>query len=152
MDPININREGTEDRPERATTEQANVIPVMEEHLHIGTSVVETGRVQVSKKVIEEPYDANVSVFREELTVEKKPINQFIEGEAPVTRQEGSTTIVPVLKEVLVKRLFLVEEIHITRQRLEDTVAVRESLRREEVSIERSTEDGPTDASTYTNL
>lgn len=152
MDPININREGTEDRPERATTEQANVIPVMEEHLHIGTSVVETGRIQVSKKVIEEPYDANVSVFREELTVEKKPINQFIEGEAPVTRQEGSTTIVPVLKEVLVKRLFLVEEIHITRQRLEDTVAVRESLRREEVSIERSTEDGPTDASTYTNL
>ncbi len=152
MEPININLERTEDHPDQSTTEQANVIPVMEEHLHIGASLVETGRVHVSKKVIEEPYDANVSVFREELTVEKKPINQFIEGEAPVTRQEGSTTIVPVLKEVLVKRLFLVEEIHITRQRLEDTVAARESLRREEVSIERSTENGHKDASTYTNL
>jgi uncharacterized protein (TIGR02271 family) len=152
MDHKNVNPDGMEDRQQHETTARANVIPVIEEHLHIGTSLVETGRVHVSKKVIEEPYDANVSVLREEVTVETKAVNQFIEGEAPGTRQEGSTTIIPVLKEVLVKRLFLVEEIHITRHRSEDTVPVHERLRREEVSIERSAENGITDTSNYTNI
>jgi uncharacterized protein (TIGR02271 family) len=130
----------------RGENQKSIVIPVVEEHLHIGTSLVETSRVHVSKKVIEEPYDANISVLREEVTVEKKSINQLIEGEPPAIRQEGSTTIIPVIKEVVVKRLFLIEEIHVTKHQTEHTLPVHERLRREEISIERSSQNEDTDA------
>jgi uncharacterized protein (TIGR02271 family) len=118
--------------------EENKIIPIVEEHLHIRTEIVETGKVHISKKVIEEPYHAEVPVFKEEVIVEKKTINQFIDGDVPGIRLDGETTIIPVVKEIMVKRLFLVEEIHITKRRTEDTVSVHEVLRKEEVSVERS--------------
>lgn len=142
MDHSKEHPDSIEDKTAHQKAPQIDVIPVVEEHLRISTSLVETGRVHISKKVVEEPYDAHVSVLHEEVSIEKKPINQFIEGEVPATRQEGTTTIIPVLKEVIVKRLFLVEEIHITMLRTEQTIPVHEQLRKEEVSIERVDESG----------
>lgn len=114
------------------------VIPVVEEHLHIGTEIIETGKVHISKKVTETPYDAEIPVFKEEVIVEKKTINQFIDGDLPGIRLEGDTTIIPVLKEVVVKKTMLVEEIHITKRRTEDKVPIHEILRKEEITVERS--------------
>jgi uncharacterized protein (TIGR02271 family) len=116
----------------------SKVIPVVEEHLHIGTEIIETGKVHISKKVIEEPYDAELPVFKEEVIVEKKTINEYIDGEVPGIRLDGETTIIPVVKEVIIKRLLLVEEIHITKRKTENTVSVHETLRKEEVTIERT--------------
>jgi uncharacterized protein (TIGR02271 family) len=114
------------------------VIPIVEEHLHIGTEIIETGKVHVSKKVIEEPYDVELPVFKEEVLVEKKTINEYVEGDVPGIRLDGDTTIIPVLKEVIIKKILLVEEIHITKRKIENTVPVHEVLRKEEVTVERS--------------
>jgi uncharacterized protein (TIGR02271 family) len=119
----------------------SRVIPIVEEHLRVGTEVIETGKVHISKKVIEEPYDVELPVFKEEVIVEKKSINEYIDGEAPGIRLDGETTIIPVVKEVIIKRLLLVEEIHITKRRTEDTVAIHETLRKEEVTVERTSPD-----------
>jgi uncharacterized protein (TIGR02271 family) len=113
-------------------------IPVAEEHLHITKQVVQTGKVRVSKKVLEEEYNEQVPVFKEEIIVERKQINQFVDGDAPGIRLAGETTIIPVLKEVIVKRLLLVEELHITKKTSEQSIQVRETVRREEVSVTRS--------------
>lgn len=113
------------------------IIPVIEEQIHIGTRTVETGKVNISKKVFTETYTADIPVSKEEVIVEKKTINQYIDGEAPGMRLDGDTTIIPVVKEVIVKRLLLVEEIHITKRRTEQTVPVSEVLRKEEVTIIR---------------
>ena len=50
--------------------------------------------------------------------VERVPVDQFVD-EAPQVRTEGDVTIIPVLEEryVLEKRLVLVEELHIRRER-----------------------------------
>jgi uncharacterized protein (TIGR02271 family) len=152
MDDINVNQNGDAEQGTQGNSTRPDVIPVVEEHLHIGTGIVETGRIKVSKKVIVEPYEANVSLFREEVSVEKKALNQYIDGDVPEIRQEGSTTIIPVIKEVIVKRLMLIEEIYITRHTTEHTVAVHEHLRKTEVSVERQDESGhPNESTKSTN-
>ncbi len=59
-------------------------------------------------------------LFSEEVSVERVPVNRIIDGPAQ-TRQEGDTTVIPVVEEVITiqKRLFLREEVRITRKRTE---------------------------------
>lgn len=119
--------------------EKSKVIPVIEERLHVSKEWRETGRVRISKTVAEEEVDYQVSVQQEELIVERKQINQYVEVAPPATRYEGDTTIISVLKEVIVveRKLMLVEELHITKRKKEHTVTGTETLRKEQVSIDK---------------
>jgi uncharacterized protein (TIGR02271 family) len=131
---------GNEDALKAAS--EATTIPVVAEQLQINKEQVETGKVNISKKVTSEEVTVDVPVVREEVIVEKKPINQYVETAPPAIRQEGDTTIVSVVKEVLVveKRLMLVEELHITKHRIETSVPTTETLRKEEVVVNRVTQ------------
>ena len=65
------------------------------------------------------------------------------------TTEEGDVTIIPVVEEraVLVTRLFVVEEIHIRRTRVTETVEVPVTLRRQRAVVEQlepgAAESGP---------
>jgi uncharacterized protein (TIGR02271 family) len=114
------------------------IVPVVEEQLLLGKRAVETGRIRVKKRVIEEQQAFDQPLNREEIAVERVTVERFVDG--PVAdRQEGDTLVLPVLEEVLVieKRLMVREEVRITRK----VRAVQErqevTLRREEVEIER---------------
>jgi uncharacterized protein (TIGR02271 family) len=124
-----------------ASASQGTTIPVVAEELQINKQQVETGRVNISKKVTAEEVTVDVPVVREEVILEKKTFNQYIDTAPPAVRQEGDTTIVSVVKEVLVveKRLMLVEELHITKNRIETSVPTTETLRKEEVEVNRVT-------------
>ncbi len=130
---------------EQKAHEPNTVIPVIEEQLHISKVWQETGRVQVSKTVTEEAVDYNVPVNQEEVIMERKTINQYVDTAPPASRYEGETLIIPVLKEVLVveKKLMLVEELHISKRRTEQMVSGTETLRKESVEINRSSGDEP---------
>lgn len=125
---------------EQQTHEANTVIPVIEEQLQISKVWQETGRVQISKTVTEEAVDYNVPVNQEEVIMERKPINQYVETAPAASRYEGDTLIIPVLKEVLVveKKLMLVEELHIRKRHTEQTVSGTEILRKESVEINRT--------------
>ncbi len=122
-------------------------IALVEERLKIDVRQVETGTVQVYKKVVSEEVTQEVPVVSEEIQVEHKPINQYVES-APAVRVEGDTTIISVVKEVLVveKRLMLVEELHITKTQIASTTTVTETLRKETIEINRlnSTQENTT--------
>lgn len=120
--------------------DQSTVIPVAEEHLHVGTKLVETGRINISKKVSSEDVTMDVPVTHEEVTVERKEINQYVDELPPASRQEGDTTIISVFKEVLVveKKILLVEEVHITKKIIESSVPITDTIRKEEVIINRN--------------
>ncbi len=92
------------------------VIPIVEELLTVDKRAVITGGVHLTKHVTEREEVIDEALLRESVTVERVPINKIV-AEAPPSRQEGDTLIVPVLEEVLVteKRLMLKEEIRITR-------------------------------------
>lgn len=119
------------------------VIPVIEEKLRIDKEKVETGRFKITKKVHEEEVTENVSVSEENVTIKRKDINEYVDSAPPATRQEGDCTIISVVKEVLVveKKLMLVEEIHVTKHRTESSTPVKDTLRKEEVSVTK-TDDG----------
>lgn len=121
-------------------------VPVLEEQLTVGTRKVDTGRgVRIHKTVTEHPVTIDERLLRDEVVVEHVAVDRIIEpGEAPSTRYEGDTLVVPILEEVLVveRRLRIKEELHITRVRRDahhlDTVV----LKTEQVSVERFDEAG----------
>jgi uncharacterized protein (TIGR02271 family) len=114
------------------------VLPVIEETLAVETRPVETGRVRIRKVVHKREELVDEPLVREEVTIERRPINRVVEGPLPV-RYEGDTMIISLLEEVLVveTRLLLTEEVHITTRRTETRRPVTVTVRREDVTVER---------------
>ena len=108
------------------------------EELEVGKRTVETGRVQISKRVHEREEVVDVPLLREEVEIQRVAVNRVVEGPVAI-RQEGDTTIVPVVEEVLVveKRLMLKEELRITKRRVEEHRPQRVTLRSEDATVER---------------
>lgn len=119
------------------------VIPVMQEQVTVGKRTVETGKLHISKKVTEDQTTVSIPLVHEEYHVERVPVNQVVDTPPPAMRYEGDTTIIPVLREVLVvqKRYEITEEIRITKRRTENTETQNVSLRKEEVQINRTSTD-----------
>ncbi len=116
----------------------AGKIPLLEEQLNIGVRQVETGKVLLHKKIVSEEVNQEIPVTHEEIEIERIAINQYVET-APAIRYEGSTTIISVVKEVLVveKRLVLTEELHIVKKQVTSKSTITETLRKEEIEINR---------------
>jgi uncharacterized protein (TIGR02271 family) len=115
------------------------VIPLVQEHLSVSTRKVETGRVRVSTKIEERTEMVAAELQREDVTVERVPVNREIEA-VPEVRWEGDTFIVPVVEEVLVieKRLILKEELRIRPEKSMERVEKPVVVRRTVASVERS--------------
>ena len=53
------------------------------------------------------------AVRSEHYSLRLRIVARTAEGTAPGIRLDGDTTIIPVVKEVIIKRLLLVEELHL---------------------------------------
>ena len=115
------------------------VIPLIEERLTVGKRVVETGRVRVTTTVEERTETIAAELKRDNVVVERTPINREIET-TPEVRWEGDTFVVPIVEEVLVveKRLVLKEELRIRPQKTTEHVEQPVVVRRTVASVERS--------------
>ncbi len=133
----NTNFFAEETNTDATPVEEGTVIPVIEETVTIEKAVAETATVKVSKTVTQTPQQVNVSLLSEEYSIEHVALDLYVDGDAPKARQEGNVWIVPVLKEVLVKRLLLVEEVRITKSTVERTEEHNAILRKEEVQVVR---------------
>lgn len=122
------------------------VIPVIEERAVVKKRVVETGRVRIRKNVREYEEHVDIPHVHEEVRVERVPVDQFIEA-APEVRTEGDVTIIPVVEEryVMEKRLVLVEELHIRRERHETHSPQVVRVLKEEVEVDRLPPGGAED-------
>jgi uncharacterized protein (TIGR02271 family) len=118
------------------TGDQPVTVPVHAEQLRVGKDVVETGRVRLDKRVHEREETLHIPLQHDEVRVERVPVNQYVET-PPAPRYEGDTLVVPVLKEVIEKRLVLVEELRVTRRQLTTEETRQVTLRTEEVVVER---------------
>jgi uncharacterized protein (TIGR02271 family) len=122
-------------------TEEQEVaaIPLAEERVTVTKREVETGRLRVQVSVEERQDAVPVELSHDEVEVERVPVGKAV-SHLPSVRLEGSTTIIPVVEEVVVveKRLILVEEIHVHRKSVAETRQIPVVLRSEQVRIERS--------------
>jgi uncharacterized protein (TIGR02271 family) len=117
--------------------DKPTIIPVMEEVPVASTRPVPSGSVRVTKKIERVEKEIDVPVTREELTVERVPVNRVV-AEIPRTREEGDEIIVPVVEEEMVVKtqLVLKEEIHIRRRKITDTAKKSVTLASEHVTVE----------------
>lgn len=131
-------------------TEEQDVaaIPLVEERVSVTKREVETGRLRIEVSVEERQDTIPVDLAYDELEIERVPVNKPV-SQLPGVRVEGSTTVIPVVEEVVVveKRLVVVEEIHVRRKSLTETREIPVTLRSEQVRIDRSgppaAADGP---------
>ena len=114
-------------------------IPVIEEQLHVGKRSVITGTVRLEKHVgvYEEALDIPLAV--RSFDVERVVLNQPVEA-APPVRQEGNTTVYPLVEEqlVLTKQLIVREELRVTRRDTERRDTRTVSLHRESIEVTRA--------------
>jgi uncharacterized protein (TIGR02271 family) len=123
---------------------QGNVqmnFPVMQEELHIGKRLIDTGKgVRIHKTVSSREQMIDEPLFHDELEIEHIPVDLPVAGsDVPSMRYEGDTLVVPVLEEVLVlqKQLRLKEEVRITRHKREVHAPQSVKVRSEQVTVER---------------
>jgi uncharacterized protein (TIGR02271 family) len=143
METNQIGKEATVEKfsSELEIDDERIVIPIIEEEAFLDKRVVETGKVRISKRISEREELIDEPLFREEVTVERVPFNQYVE-QMPQVRHEGDVMIIPVVQEQLVmqKRLVLVEELRVRKQVVEMHQPQSVTLRREEVDVRRITE------------
>lgn len=108
----------------------------MEERLRVEKQTVETGRVRVETRVVTESQPVHEVLKTETVRVEHVPVDRLVDDLPPV-RTEGDRTIIPVVEEVLVKRIRVIEEIHLVRERSHAPVDDMVSLQRTEVDVTR---------------
>lgn len=120
---------------------ESTTVPVAAESLSVGTERIVTGTVRVVKTVETQDRAIDIPVSQDDVSVERVPVGRWVDEPVPI-RQEGDTTIIPVLEEVVVieKRLKLVEEVHVTKKPVEKRATGTVALRRDNVTVERSSD------------
>ena len=105
-------------------------LPLAEEHVAVHKRTVEKGRVRIRTVAEESTRWVRETLESEHVLVERVAIDREVETVPPI-RQEGETTIIPLVEEVLVveRRLVLKEELHVRKERrvseIEEPVKVR---------------------------
>ena len=111
-----------------------------ERHSDVDSSPSKQHQANIDAPVSGENYaDPGTSLFKEDVDLERVPINRVLEAPADV-RIENGVTIIPVMEEIMIvtKQLVLKEEIRITRCREQSHYHETVSLRAEEVEVRRS--------------
>jgi uncharacterized protein (TIGR02271 family) len=113
-------------------------IQLREEELRARKSSVEAGHVQLSKDVVEEQRTVEVPVAREEVFIERHPVERHT-ADTPIGSSENETIRVPVREEQVEveKQPVVYEEVGVGKRRTEETQQVSDTVRREELRTNR---------------
>ena len=112
------------------------VIDLSSEQLSVSKQEVVTGRVSISISTETQGSEVSETLVSETADVERVPVGRFVEV-VPQSRQEGDVLVIPLVEERMVKRLFLREELRISKRFDTTLVTATADLRREEAVIER---------------
>jgi uncharacterized protein (TIGR02271 family) len=140
-DKDELGRTGWDQRPESrmdTTRGESETLRLREEELRASKTPVETGRVQLGKEVVEEGRTLEVPVTREEVYVERHPVERR-PSDRPIDAGETETINVPVREEhvEVEKRPVVYEEIGVGKRATQETQQVSETVRREELRMDK---------------
>jgi uncharacterized protein (TIGR02271 family) len=136
-------RSGSDD--ERASdNSRETVIPLLAEEVAVGKRRIETGRVRIERITHAREQLVDEALARETVEIERVPIDRRVDA-MPAVREEGDTTIIPIVEEVLVveRRLLLKEEVRIRRVRSTERHRESVTLRRQEAVVTRLPAEAP---------
>lgn len=121
---------------DRVSTRADERLTRTEEELRVGTRAVEAGEVVVGKHVETEHKQVPVNLKREEIVIERRPVNR----EAGASDIRDDQIRVPLMEEeaVVDKRAVVKEELVIGKRVVEDQQTVEADVRREEFDIDEN--------------
>ena len=95
-------------------------------------------KVQVHLHTVDREHPVDELLTHERVEIERVPIGRQVDA-VPADRQEGDTTIIPVVEEVVVvhRQLVLKEEIRMRRVRITEHHRETVTLREQEATVER---------------
>ena len=130
----------------------AATLQLAAEELSVAKESRETGRVQISTHTHEREALIDEDLARERVEIETIPIGRRI-NTVPEVRQEGDTTVIPVVEERLVveRQVVLKEEIRVRRVRTTERHQEKVALRHQEAVIARYRQDAITPDATASN-
>lgn len=110
---------------------------VIEEELAVGKREIEKGGVRVTSRVTEKPVQETVTLRREDVTVERNPVDR------PATEADFDTT--PRTFEmrekdeeaIIEKKPRVVEEVVVRKEATERTETISDTVRRKDVDVEQ---------------
>lgn len=125
------------------TGTQEESMKLHEERLNVDKERVQTGEVNVGKHVVEETQTVDVPVQRDEVYVERRPVNES--SDTGFSDRDGLDDKDSIQVDITEERLnvskddVVSEEIVVGKRKVQDTEHVRETVRREEADIDEDT-------------
>lgn len=109
----------------------------VEERLVADVETVQSGRVRMDKRVVEEPEEVEVTLRHDEIDLERRPADRPLEAEEEPIAVRGEETVVLVIEERLEIRKvpWVVEEIHLRRRLATETTRIADTVRKERWDI-----------------
>jgi len=122
------------------------VIPVVEEELHIGKRDVSRGRVRIRSHVIERPVQEQVTLSEERVRVERRPVEGSARadtlGEGDNLFEERTIEVEERGEEAVVsKEARVVEEVVVRKEAAQRTETVSDTVRKTEVEVDDERRD-----------
>jgi uncharacterized protein (TIGR02271 family) len=117
-------------------------LPILQEEVDVQKHAKVTGVVRLEKTVRTVEAAVDEDLVSTSISVEHVPMNKYVD-EVVGTRQEGDTTIIPIMEEIVIvtKQLVLKEEIRITKNRQQSHYHEVVPLRAEEAHVQRLNPD-----------
>lgn len=133
-----------QDRRDVAATadDEASVVR-HEERLNVGTQEREAGHARLRKYVVTDHETVDVPVEREEVTVERTPINDTNArvDNGTIGEEEVDVTLYEE-RPVVQKEAVAVEEVRLNKQTVQETQRVEADVRKEQVDVETDVDRG----------
>ena len=114
-------------------------IPIIEERLVVGKREVETGRVRVRSRVVQQPVRKDVEVRDEHVEVERRPVNQPIgKNEASAMFKDRDVEVSERSEKVVVgKEARVKEEVVVNKETGSHKERIDETVRHTELDVDR---------------
>ncbi len=127
----------------RAIGDETEILQLLDETMSVSKRQVVTGHVTVTTRTEVRDEVAEIALNRHHVDVTRVPVGRIVEAH-PTVRTEGDTTIVPVVEEryIVVKQIYLKEELHIRHIVEREVVTAPVQLRRQHAVVERHDADG----------
>ncbi len=118
--------------------DQERRLQLREERLSVDKHRVSAGEAVIGKKVVTEETNVDVPLVHEELFIERRPATGEYAG-AMGTIGDGEAIHIPLSREEVdvKKRTVVTEEVAVGQRRVEETKRVSETLRKEELDVDR---------------
>ncbi len=119
------------------TAEESGTIQLAEESLTVGKRLVNRGGARIRRYVVETPVEEQVRLRDEKVTLDRRPVTDG----RPVTAADFKDETIEVTEQgeeaVVGKTARVVEEVSLRKEATERVETVRDTVRKEEVEVER---------------